>query len=205
MKILFIKGTPLSKEASSSLEVAYSFLQSYKNLNPDDKIIELDIFNTYIPEIDSVILAAFQKLEQEIPLNKDEADKILVLNSLLDEFINADKYIIQSPMYNLGIPSKLKSYIDAICVKGKTFQYSQAGPEGLLKGKKAIHFHGCGGMYSTKPSIEHSDSYITNILQFLGIETVPTIWVEGIDFNPSKKNIIIKEAKSKAKDAAKIF
>ena len=76
-------------------------------------------------------------------LTEDEQRKVSRIWRLADQFIAADKYIFVTPMWNLGFPAELKMYIDTVCVAGKTFKYTPAGPEGLLKnqGRKCLHIH----------------------------------------------------------------
>jgi hypothetical protein len=99
----------------------------------------------------------------------------------------------------------LKAYIDTIMSAGKTFKYTPEGPEGLMKGKKAIHIHGMGGFYSQAIGMEHSDSYVKGALKFVGVEVVPTIFVEGIDYDPTKEEKIVATTTEKAKAVARTF
>ncbi len=75
----------------------------------------------------------------------------------------------------------------------------------MMKGKKAIHIHGMGGFYSQAIGMEHSDSYVKGALKFVGIEVVPTIFVEGIDYDPTKEEEIVAAAIEKAKVVARTF
>jgi len=200
-KVLFIKGTP----ATSSKKVAEEFVEAYRIANPNDEIVEKDLFEVEIPYIDTDILSGWSKYAKgEVP-TEIEASKVSTFAAFTEEFLAADKLIIQSTMWNLSIPSQLKSYLDTLMVAGKTFEYTENGPKGLATNKKAIHIHGAGGVYSNTTGIEHSDSYVTGILKFIGMEVVPTIWVEGTDANPEKKGEIINKAITKAKEVAPTF
>jgi len=204
-KVLFIKGTPLATGISRSKEVADAFIEAYKHANPNDEIIEKDLFTLEIPYIDADLLNGWSKYGNgETPI-EIEASKVAAYAVFTDEFLAVDKLIIQSPMWNLSIPSQLKGYLDTLMVAGKTFEYTENGPRGLIIGKKAIHIHGAGGIYSNTTGIEHSDSFVTGILKFIGMDVAPTIWVEGIDSNPEKKEEIMKAAIAKAKEVASTF
>lgn len=203
--VLFIKGTPLPAGASRSLEVADVFLETYKALNPNDTIIEKDLFNVDVPYIDGDVLAGWAAFAAGAELTDVQAKKVAAFGTFTDEFLNADKIIIQSSMWNLSLPPQVKAYMDTLMVAGKTFKYTPTGPVGLMNGKKAIHIHGAGGVYSTNPGIDHSDSYIRAIFNFIGVEVAPTVWVEGIDYNPSEKENIMSKAKETALVAAKSF
>lgn len=205
-KVLFIKGTPQSEEQSRSMKVTRTFIDEYKKVNPMDEVIELDVNSANIPFIDADYLSAQNKLRSGESLTDTEAQKLAKFNVLIEQFIGADKYIIQSSMWNLGLQPLLKAYFDAVMYAGKTYKYTAEGVAvGLLKGKKAIHIIGMGGLYSNLSGVEHSDSYVKHLFGFVGVEMLPTIYVEGIDQNPTQKEEIITTASEKAKAVAQTF
>lgn len=89
---------------------------------------------------------------------------------LLDQFIAADTVVIGAPMYNFTIPSQLKAWLDRLAVAGTSFRYTEAGPEGLLGGKRVIVALASGGAYEEAGPFEHHKSYLKDFLGFLGIE-----------------------------------
>jgi FMN-dependent NADH-azoreductase len=89
---------------------------------------------------------------------------------LLDEFVQADVVVIGAPMYNFTIPSQLKAWLDRLAVAGRSFRYTEAGPEGLLGGKRVIIALASGGVYGDDSPFEHSRSYLKAFFNFLGIE-----------------------------------
>lgn len=89
---------------------------------------------------------------------------------LLDEFIHADVVVIGAPMYNFTIPSQLKAWLDRLAVAGRSFRYTEAGPEGLLGGKRVIVALASGGVYGEDSPFEHARSYLKAFFSFLGIE-----------------------------------
>lgn len=204
-KVLFIKGTPLPAGPSRSMEVARVFIESYQAANPNDELIEKDLFTIDIPYIDGDILSGWHKYAAKETLTEVESQKVAAFAALTEEFVAADKIIIQSSMWNLGIAPQLKGYLDTLMVAGTTFQYTENGPVGLMTDKKAIHIHGSGGVYSNTTGIEHADSFVTGILGFLGAEVAPSILVEGIDYNPEAKEAIMTAAIAKAKETAQTF
>ncbi len=204
-KVLFIKGTPQSEEQSRSTQVARAFINEYKELNPTDEVIELDVYQANVPLIDADFLSAQKKLRSEEALTDVEAQKVAAVDAFTEQFTEADKYIIQSSMWNLGIQPLLKAYFDTIMSAGKTFKYTPEGPVGLMKGKKAMHIHGMGGFHEQAIGMEHSDSYVKGVLGFVGVEVVPTIFVEGVDYDPSKEEEIVAAASEKAKAVARTF
>lgn len=100
----------------------------------------------------------------------------------LKELQEADTVVITAPMYNFGIPSALKAWVDHITKAGVTFRYTDAGPEGLLKGKRAILVVGTGGVYSEGPykAADFVEPYLRTVLGFVGITDVTVVRVEGV-------------------------
>jgi FMN-dependent NADH-azoreductase len=163
-----------------------------------------------LPFIDPDVFSAWGKLQHGEAFDKlsaNEKAKVGRINELTDQFVKADKYIIVTPLWNLSIPPKMKTYIDNICVAGKTFKYTAQGPVGLMQGKTAVHIQASGGMYSQPPmnELEHGHRYIRGILNFLGINPVEAIMVEGLDLDPSKRPEITAKAAEQAKEVAKRF
>lgn len=89
---------------------------------------------------------------------------------LLDEVMAADTLVIGAPMYNFTIPTQLKAWLDRLAVAGRSFRYTEAGPEGLLGGKRVIVALASGGAYGEDSPFEHVRSYLTAFFSFLGIE-----------------------------------
>ena len=117
---------------------------------------------------------------------------------LLEEFIAADTVVIGAPMYNFGIPSQLKAWIDRIAVAGKTFQYTANGPEGLAKGKRVIIASSRGGIYSAGPAagLDFQEPYLRAVLGFLGITDIEFIRAEGVNMSAEHKTQAVEAAKA---------
>ncbi|WP_239256209.1 NAD(P)H-dependent oxidoreductase [Listeria ilorinensis] len=208
-KVLMIKASPLPDEVSRSAQVASVFLESYQLANPNDEVEVLELYQMDIPLIDLEFMQAGQALAagksfEELPENLKQ--KLTTYNALTEQFITADKYIFVYPLWNLSIPPVLKAYIDTFVVAGKTFRYTEHGAEGLLKNKKAIQIHGSGGVYSNLEfNYSHGEPYVKTILNFVGADVEPTIFVEGIDHDPSREEEIVTAAKREAAERAKTF
>jgi len=94
-------------------------------------------------------------------------------STILDEFLAADAVVIGAPMYNFTLPTQLKAWLDRIMVAGKTFRYTENGPEGLAGGKRVIIALARGGMYgegSPAAALEHLESYLRGVFNFMGID-----------------------------------
>lgn len=209
-KVLYITANPKSKETSYSLSVGDNFIKAYKETNPDDEIINVDVYNMEIPLIDEVVFSAWGKFGQGLgfeALTSEEQRKVAVMNSILEQFLSADKYVFVTPLWNFSVPPMMKAYIDNICIAGKTFKYTENGPVGLLNGKKAVHIQARGGVYSAGPAadFEMGDRYINAILTFIGINDRESIIVEGANAAPDKAAEIKEKAITKAEEVARRF
>ncbi len=195
-KILYLTANPKTVERSVSLGVGEAFLKAYRTANPEDEITVIDLYNTDIPEIDSDLLYVIENLKKGISLdelNGQTKNKLQRYDQFTDQFVQADKYIFVTPMWNLGLPSRVKEYIDTVCVAGKTFKYTPKGPQGLLTNKKCLHIHASGGFHSNDP-MNHADSYLKDIMKFMGVENYRSLVIEGHGAIPDRTETIIKEA-----------
>lgn len=109
---------------------------------------------------------------------------------VLDEFLAADIVVIGVALYNFTVPSQLKSWVDRIAISGKTFRYTDHGPEGLAGGKRVILTIARGGFYgpdAPAASFEHAETYLRSLLAFLGIADPTVIVAEGLAVGPEQR------------------
>lgn len=129
----------------------------------------------------------------------DEQNETLALSdSLIAEIENNDLLLIAVPIYNFTIPATLKSWIDHICRARKTFQYSENGPEGLIKGKKVVLFAASGGTAVDSP-IDFAVPYLRHVLSFIGITDVTVVAADAMAMDPET----VTKAKAQAQETAK--
>jgi len=117
-------------------------------------------------------------------------------SSVLDEFIDADTVVIGAPMYNFTLPTQLKAWIDRIVVAGRTFRYSENGPEGLATGKRVVIALARGGFYnqgSPASALEHLETYLRGLFKFIGIEP-EFVAADGLSISPEQRDESIKVA-----------
>jgi FMN-dependent NADH-azoreductase len=117
-------------------------------------------------------------------------------SSILDEFLEADTLVIGAPMYNFTLPSQLKAWLDRILIAGKTFRYTAEGPEGLARGKRVIIALARGGIYdsgSPAAALEHLETYLRGIFNFIGIEA-EFVAADGLNINAEQKERAIAAA-----------
>ncbi|MBM7693091.1 FMN-dependent NADH-azoreductase [Peribacillus deserti] len=206
-KVLYVKANPKEDQFSFSARVANEFINTYKEKNSSDEIEVLDLYSTNLPLIDRDVLNAWGKIAAGGELTENENAKVSRLVELVDQFLAADKVVFSAPMWNFGYPPLMKAYLDALCVAGKTFKYTENGPVGLAGDKSVALIEARGGIYSEGPAmeVEHTESFFKTIMGFIGINNVQTVLVEGVAIDPSKAEDIVGEAASKAIELAKQF
>ena len=209
-KLLYITAHPHDDTQSYSMAVGKSFIDTYKEVNPDHEIINLDLYTEDIPHIDVDVFNGWGKLrsgQSFDELSADEKAKVGRLNELVEQFVAVDKYVFVTPLWNFSFPPVLKAYIDSVSVAGKTFKYTAEGPVGLLTDKKALHIQARGGIYSEGPAaaMEMGHRYLDIIMQFYGVPSFEGLFVEGHAAMPDKADEIKQNAIARAKDLAHSF
>ena len=172
-KVLYIKANLKPEGESRTFKVSDAFIEDYKKQNPNDEVITLDLYEEEIDFLRPQDLG-------DIFGPKTEDSKNHPILKYAYQFVEADKYIIAAPMWNLSIPAILKAYIDYVSVTGITFKYTAQGPVGLCENKKAVHIVSRGGEYGDAP-YEMGDRYLKTILAFFGIQDVQTLAIENVD------------------------
>jgi FMN-dependent NADH-azoreductase len=127
------------------------------------------------------------------PAQTDAADAARD-GTTLDEFLAADVIVIGAPIYNFSIPSQLKAWIDRITVAGRTFRYTQSGPQGLVRGKKVIVALARGGVLTPGAAPEFGESYLQFLFGFLGIEDVTFVRAQGLSLSPQQRTAALESA-----------
>ncbi|WP_418647210.1 FMN-dependent NADH-azoreductase [Thauera butanivorans] len=177
MNILQINGSARS-EGANSTRVANGIVARLLAADPQARVVLRDLARDPAPIIDEAALGAlFSPLEQRTP---EQAARVAASDALIAEVQAADVIVLGVPMYNFGIPSQLKNWIDAIARAGVTFRYTENGPEGLLKGKKVFVAFARGGRYRGTPA-DTQTPYLQTVLGFVGLTDVRFVYAEGLN------------------------
>lgn len=179
-KLLYIESSP-RKSRSKSIKVANAFLDHYRMANPDDEIVPLDLWEKSLPEFDGSTIDAKYQVMHGAGHDDEQAKAWQAVVDVIDEFKSADKYLISLPMWNFGIPYKLKHYIDVIAQPGQTFSFSpEAGYSGLVTGKPVAVVYARGGAYGSDQAkgMDFQKSYLELLLGFIGFTEIHPIVVE---------------------------
>ncbi len=209
-KVLYITAHPHDDTQSYSMAVAKAFIDTYKQVNPSDEVIHIDLYKENIPQIDADVFSGWGKLQSGSgfeDLSEQEKAKVSRLGELSDQFVTADKYVFVTPFWNFSFPPVMKAYLDSVSVAGKSFKYTEQGPVGLLTDKKALHIQARGGIYSEGPAaeMEMGHRYLSIMMRFFGVPSFDGVFVEGHNAMPEKAQEIKENAIARAKDLAHTF
>jgi FMN-dependent NADH-azoreductase len=173
--VLQIK-TSLS-EAGNANRLADAFVAQWRTKHPEDRIITRDLGRKPIPHLDEATFTGFfTPAEQRTP---EQQAAVRRSDELIAELLAADVVVLGVPMYNFGIPSTLKAWIDHVARAGITFKYTENGSVGLVQDKPVFVLAARGGVHSGTPQ-DTQTAYLRNVLGFLGMIDVSFIYAEGL-------------------------
>ena len=130
-------------------------------------------------------------------LAQADAGEAATAAAVMDEFLSADVIVVGAPMYNFGIPSQLKAWIDRVAVAGKTFRYTADGPQGLAGGKQVIVAATYGGKHPVESGLNFVEPYLRQVFAFLGIDDVEFVSADGLSVSPEQRVTSISAARAR--------
>lgn len=190
-KLLVIRSSA-NGAASVSNKLIDSYLAAIEAHEPGVVVTQRDLDRDPVPHVTSATLAGIGRAAPETPETQAAHDLSM---QLIDEVFAADILVIGLPMYNFGMPSTLKSWFDHVARAGSTFQYTAAGPEGLVTGKRAVILVARGGAYSAGGP-DYQLTHVKALLGFLGVTDVEVVLAEGLAFGPEAAAAAIASAKT---------
>jgi len=180
-KLLYIQASPRPGR-SFYIAVAEAFIKAYRARNPRDEVRVLDLFKAPLPPFDGFTLQAKYSIMSGKPHTAEEKAAWKAVEDAIAEFKSADKYLFAVPMWNFGLPYKLKHYLDVIIQPSYTFSFTPGeGYKGLVTGKPAVVAYARGGAYPAGTPFEAYDmqkKYLELLLKFIGFTDIRNIVVE---------------------------
>lgn len=188
--LLQIKTSLFSDQGQPS-RLANQLVEKWRQANPTGTVVVRDLTSSPIPHLDQERFNAFVT----VPEKRTAVQASLAAESdqLINELRVADVVVIGLPMYNFGIPSTLKAWIDHVARAGHTFKYTENGPIGLLQDRKTYLFAARGGLYKGT-SKDTQTTYVTNVLNFIGIRDIEFVYAEGLAMGDEPRNKALNEA-----------
>ncbi len=174
MKLLHVDSSILG-EGSASRTVTREVVARWRATVPGLEVKHLDLATEPLPHLTGGALAK---------ANATEAARDA---QTLADFQAADVIVLGAPMYNFGVPTQLKAWIDRIVVAGQTFRYTADGPQGLAGGKRLILVASSGGVWPQNAPGEHVETYLKFVFAFIGITDVTVLRAEGLAISPENR------------------
>ncbi|ATA23875.1 FMN-dependent NADH-azoreductase [Brenneria goodwinii] len=191
-KVLVLKSSILANFSQSN-QLADYFSAQWQASHPGDSVTVRDLAAQPIPVLDGELVSALRP--SDAPLTPRQQEALTLSDELIAELQANDIIVVTAPMYNFNIPTQLKNYFDLIARAGVTFRYTEQGPEGLVKGKRAIVLTSRGGIHKDTPT-DLLAPYVRLFLGFIGITDVEFVFAEGIAYGPDMAEKALETAKA---------
>ncbi|KPA91916.1 MULTISPECIES: FMN-dependent NADH-azoreductase [Pseudomonas] len=197
MKLLHIDSSILG-DNSASRQLSQSVVKAWQAAEPSSVVTYRDLAADAISHFSSLTLAAGgTAAELRDAAQRHEAE---LSASTLEEFLAADAIVIAAPMYNFSVPTQLKAWIDRIAVAGKTFRYTENGPEGLAGGKKVVIVSTSGGLHVGLPTGVGHEDYLKVLFGFLGITDIEFVRAHGLGYGEEVRTKAMSDAQARIND-----
>lgn len=181
MKTLLVVHSSPKSSQSVTRDLTAEFVEKWKAHNPNGQIVQRDVGINPPPHLTEETIGGFYTPADQ---RSEEQNKALaVSDELIAELSAADEVVIASPMHNFTITSGLKTWIDQIARVGETFQYTETGPQGLLKDRPVYVITASGGDYRAHTPIaflNHQDTYLKVALNFVGLQDIRLVQAAGV-------------------------
>lgn len=203
MSTLLVINSSANTGASVSRILIEETVSQALKAAPNTAVMRRDLGSDPVPHLTTANLAGVRGT----PATEEELAARALSDELIGELRAADTIVIAAPMYNFSVPTSLRAWFDFVLRAGETFRYSEAGPEGLLKGKKVIVLTSRGGLYSEGPgaAADFQEPYLRHLLGFIGITDVTFVHAEKIGYGPEAREAAIAGAKAEIAKIARNF
>ena len=181
MKLLHLDTSALGAN-SVTRELTAAIVARWQDAVPGLSVDYRDLDNNPLPHLTGPVLTGVDAGA------KAEGDAVM------DQFLASDVIVIGAPMINFSVPSTLKAWIDRVAVAGKTFRYTETGPEGLAKGKRVVVASARGGIYGDASPADFQEAYLRQVFGFLGITDIEFVRAEGIAYSPQHRTDALASA-----------
>jgi len=190
-QILYLSSSLRGADSQSS-QMADEFIALRKEAGEDLTIVHRDLNAAPLPHIDGERFGAFTTPASE--RSSAQAAVVAESDALIQELRDADELIIALPMYNFGIPSTFKAWIDHVARAGGTFRYTENGPVGLVGDKPVTVLAARGGQY-VGTELDTQTLYVRHIFGLMGVSNIHFIYAEGLNMGPEHASAARQQAR----------
>lgn len=195
MKILHIDSSILGDQSVSRM-LSADAVATLTEVRPEAQVTYRDLAADPLPHLTGGYVAVTRFGAQSEP-DEALARDLAQGQAALEEFLAADVVVIGVAFYNFTIATQLKAWIDRLAMPGKTFRYTENGPQGLCGGKRVILTIARGGFYgpdSPAAAWEHAESYLRTVFGFIGVSTLEVIVAEGLNTGLEQREAALSAA-----------
>ncbi len=193
-KVLVIKSSILGSYSSSGLLIDELLAASAKQ-DPSQIVVVRDLGAQPLPQLDGEILGGFGGAAEQ---TERQQAAVALSNELIAEIQSADRIVVGVPMYNFGIPTQLKSWLDYICRAGVTFRYTEQGPEGMLANKPVLLVTTTGGMHRNTAT-DLALAHVQTVLGFIGLADQHVAYAQGLGMGDEARQKGLDSARDEAR------
>jgi FMN-dependent NADH-azoreductase len=193
MKLLHIDSSILG-DNSASRQLSRSVVEAWRAADPSLEVIYRDLASDAISHFSAATLVAAGT--PEALRDAAQQHEAALSSETLQEFLDADAVVIGAPMYNFTIPTQLKAWIDRVAVAGKTFRYTEAGPEGLCGDKKVILVSTAGGLHAGQPTGVGHEEFLKVFLGFIGVTDLEIVRAHGLAYGDEHRSNAMSAAQA---------
>jgi FMN-dependent NADH-azoreductase len=197
MKVLQLDSSILG-DASVSRQLTRSVIERLRESEAEVEVVHRDLGREPLAHLTPDILAT-RGTAAEL-LNELQNREAKLDEELIAELKSVDVVVIGAPLYNFTIPTGLKAWVDRIAVAGKTFRYTEKGPEGLVTGKKAVIVATSGGSYADSPVDTMHVGYLKQLLNFIGITDIEVVRAPGLAVGAEVRAHSLAKAKGQIRE-----
>ncbi|CCG07374.1 FMN-dependent NADH-azoreductase [Pararhodospirillum photometricum] len=181
MTLLHLDSSLLG-DASVTRHLTQRIVATLTAAHPGTTVVRRDLAAQPPAPLDAELIKVV-KFRDLTDLTARQQAELALTDTLVDEFLAAETVVIGAPMYNFSIPTPLKAWIDRVAQPGRTFRYTETGPQGLAGGRRVIIASARGGRYAGTPAetaFDHQEAYLKAVMTFFGIPEVEIIRAEGV-------------------------
>jgi len=177
-----------SVSSSNSKKLGDELIARLGNIHTNTSVRQRDLNQNLYFIDESWVGANFTPVDER---SEQQKQRLAFSDELIDEIKQADHIVLTTPMYNFGIPSSLKAWIDLICRAGVTFHYTADGPVGLVGDKQVDVIITTGGVPLQSP-LDFVSGYLKQVFGFIGIDNVNIIAADqmNVDADNSYQNAL---------------
>lgn len=200
-RLLHIQASPRGTRSRSDA-IGLHFLERLQAREQDLHVATLNVFEADLPAFDRIVIEGRYGLLVGEPVPPEQREAWEALRMIVDHFLSFDTWLFTVPMWNFGLPYRLKHYVDLVTHPGLTFRNDAAGNvEGLAAGRTAIIVAASAMPFGTSPDIDGLDfqlSYLRTWLGFIGVTDVHAVRVAGTFGPDAMVEMAMKKARADA-------